>query len=110
MSCLDLCEPRSGEVGYLGRSETSDGVWRPGTGAALRDYESAAELGDLVIRGRVSSGGDFRRCQMEYGIESYFVPEGTGHRIERHAGDLRVRVSVGGDGAAVIEDLVLPES
>jgi len=44
---------------------------------------------------------------VEYGIESYFIPEGTGPRIERARERLSVEVAVGTDGTAVIRRLFI---
>lgn len=111
ISSVELCEGAPGSTVYLGLREEAGGVWGAGSHPqAWSELAFAAEQGDVVIRGRVASGGfDFGRCQIAYGIESYFVPEGTGHRIERLAGRLRVRVAVDGDGQAVIKELILPE-
>lgn len=45
--------------------------------------------------------------EVEYGIESYFVEEGTGKAIEQQArrGDLRVKVVLDKDGNATIKSL-----
>jgi uncharacterized membrane-anchored protein len=59
----------------------------------------------LYIKGRVTSAGQ-RRVEVEYGIESYFVPEGTGHIIER-ARDVKVRVAIDSSGNAVIKGLLV---
>jgi uncharacterized membrane-anchored protein len=49
---------------------------------------------------------DGRSCVVSYGIESYFVPEGTGREIEQQLGDIKVRVTVDGEGRAAIVGLV----
>lgn len=48
-----------------------------------------------------------QRLTIEYGIESYFVPEGTGREIESRArsGDLKIRIVVDKDGNATIKSL-----
>jgi uncharacterized membrane-anchored protein len=109
ISTLDFCEARSGEKGYVPLREEPDGVWQAPLATAFSSYESASGLGDVVISGTVSGGNGFGSCRMTYGIESYFVPEDTGHRIEQLAGELDVRVSVDGDGDAVIDELIFPE-
>lgn len=67
----------------------------------------------LVLRGRVESAGPNSgagpACQVAYGIESYFVPEGTGRRLEQMRGELKVRVSVNRVGAAKIVGVTVPE-
>jgi uncharacterized membrane-anchored protein len=49
---------------------------------------------------------DLRTCDVSYGIESYFVPEGTGREIEQQLGDIKMRVTVDGEGRAAIVGLV----
>lgn len=107
ISSPKVCYVPTGQDGYVSLTEGTDGVWKATPSLAWPSYEDAAGQGDVVIRGRVAHGGP-GPCRLTYGIESYFVPEGTGHRIERLAGELRVRVSVSGDGNAVIDELILP--
>lgn len=61
----------------------------------------------LYIKGNVKDvSGSI--LNVEYGIESYFVPEGKGHEIERYSGrGLDVKVSVDKFGNAVIKSLVI---
>jgi uncharacterized membrane-anchored protein len=69
----------------------------------------------MLIRGRVSGGAwcsDFRtRCtlQVRYGIESYFVPEGEGGKIEaaRNERKLTVVAAVTPSGRAAIRRLLI---
>lgn len=46
------------------------------------------------------------RLSVEYGIESYFVPEGRGREIERNIGKIYTKVAVDDYGNAVIKSLV----
>jgi uncharacterized membrane-anchored protein len=48
-----------------------------------------------------------RQLNIEYGIESYFVEEGSGHAIEmaRNAGEVKVQVSLRNDGKGIITGL-----
>ncbi len=46
------------------------------------------------------------RIEVEYGIESYFVPEGTGRMIEQ-ARDVKVRVAIDSSGNSVIKHLLV---
>lgn len=57
--------------------------------------------GSLFIKGTV---GD--RNLVDFGIGTYFVPEGSGHAIER-ARDVKVRVSLDGSGNAIIKRLIV---
>lgn len=54
----------------------------------------------------VCIAGEVVNYQIRYGIESYFVPEGKGHDIER-ADDIKVRVSVNRLGKATIQGLIV---
>ena len=56
---------------------------------------------DVYIQGRVDERG-----RLDFGIGSYFVPEGTGHVIER-ARDVKVVVAVGERGNAVIKRVLV---
>lgn len=61
-----------------------------------RTYQ--AEAGDVIINGRVYGYGN-----VEYGIENYFIPEGTGREVEEKAKYALVRVAANGD--AIVEGL-----
>ena len=60
--------------------------------------------GEIFIKGRIDDRG-----RLDFGIGTYFVPEGTGRIIER-AQDVRVVVSVDDDGNAVIKDVLVDGS
>ena len=87
--------------------------WRPGTTVyvlliarddvweALRHQTSKPSQADLFIKGTIDSRG-----LLDFGIGTYFVPEGTGHIIEG-ARDVKVEVSVDGSGNAVIRRVLL---
>lgn len=47
------------------------------------------------------------RLNIEYGIESYFVPEGKGREIEKNLDKIYIKISVDDFGNAVIKSLVL---
>jgi uncharacterized membrane-anchored protein len=67
--------------------------------------KSPPEDGRLFIRGRVAHA-DSAGATIEYGIESYFVPEGKGRQLERAAGDrLTVEVAVDHHGRAAIRSV-----
>ena len=57
--------------------------------------------GEICIKGRIDDRG-----RLDFGIGTYFVPEGTGRIIER-AQDVKVVVSVDDDGNAVIKDVLV---
>lgn len=61
----------------------------------------------LFIKGTVQSA-DSSTLGIEYGIESYFVPEGEGRELERAAGNrLDVQASVDKFGNAVIKSVLI---
>ena len=77
-----------GLYGYSGYYEL-DGVWN-------REYQGQPD--DVIINGTTLGSS-----QVEYGIESYFVPEGTGLEVERNARFAYVKVGKKGD--AILESL-----
>ena len=87
----------AGDRVYVGLTQRGD-IW---------DAQSASHSppDGLYIKGRVTSAGD-RSLDVEYGIESYFVPEGTGYIIEQ-ASDVKVRVAIDSSGNAVIKGLLV---
>jgi uncharacterized membrane-anchored protein len=67
-----------------------------------QDYNLAAPSGEEVfIRGTVDQPDS-----LNFGIGTYFVPEGTGHIIERSR-DVKVKASVDGRGNAVITEVLV---
>lgn len=66
------------------------------------DYNLSPPPGGRVfIRGAVDNRG-----LLDFGLGTYFVPEGTGHIIER-AADVKVRASVDTQGRAVIMEVLV---
>ena len=57
--------------------------------------------GEVYIRGQVNHRG-----RLDFGIGTYFVPEGTGHIIER-AQDVKVVVALDRSGNAVIKRVLV---
>ena len=57
--------------------------------------------GEVFIKGRVNDSG-----LLDFGLGTYFVPEGTGRAIER-ASDIKVKVTVDGRGSAVIKEILV---
>jgi uncharacterized membrane-anchored protein len=75
--------------------------------AVAKDVLTKAPTDGLFLLGTVTEV-DGVKLRVEYGIESYFVPEGEGHDIERYRGDrLDAKVVVGSSGRAVLKGLVL---
>ena len=57
--------------------------------------------GEVFIRGRVND-----RRRLDFGIGTFFVPEGTGHIVE-NASDVKVVVSLSASGNAVIKTVLV---
>jgi uncharacterized membrane-anchored protein len=72
-------------------------AWKAGE---YYDYRGLFD-GKTIIRGRVDDPG-----RLDFGIGTYFVPEGTGHIVEG-AEDVKVVVSLDGNGNAVIKDVLV---
>ena len=56
---------------------------------------------EVFIRGEVQPNG-----RIDFGIGTYFVPEGTGSAVER-ARDVKIRVSLSDDGDATVTGVIL---
>ena len=85
-----------GSTVYVRLGEIEDGVWRD------LDYGTRKpDPGQIFIKGTVNERG-----RLEFGIDTYFIPEGTGDIIGR-AVDVKVRVAIGSGGTAVIQELLL---
>ena len=87
-----------GERVYVVLKEES-GVWYGARyGSSRRNH---VEPGEVFIQGRVD-----RRGHADFGIGTYFVPEGTGHIIE-NAQDVKVVVNLDADGNAIIKEVLV---
>jgi uncharacterized membrane-anchored protein len=97
----DLRQPARGQSVYVTLDRSGPRAVPAGVHAA-RPAQAPVSL-----RGRITSVHG-RRIQVEYGIESYFVPEGRGRPLERAAGkSLEVVARVDRDGRAAIETVRL---
>ncbi len=76
-------------------------------------YPDTIEASDAVLKGRVTwvnaQQDENRKLSVRYGIENYFVPEGTGRDLEQAVRDGKVQavVAVGGDGTAALKGLIV---
>ncbi len=91
------------------------------TPIAVYHQMPAARAGEVVIRGEVEFAGNVfwnpqtrksenvRTVMVRYGIENYYVPEGTGRALERPAGNAKiaVRVAVDHSGTAGILGILI---
>ena len=71
-------------------------VWR----AKSYDYDRPP-VTQVFIKGRTDSRG-----RLDFGIDAYFVPEGTGHIIERGQ-DVKVVVNLDTEGNAIIKRVLV---
>lgn len=91
--------------------EQKDGKWTAVAASSAQPTRIAAD--QVVLQGRVrSSTGARHRILVRYGIQSYFVPEGTGRTLERRAqkGELAMVIAVDADGKAAIKGILLDGS
>jgi uncharacterized membrane-anchored protein len=79
-------------------------VWKPV--AVGRTLPVGLGPNQIAIRGRTSP---YASNLISYGLERYYLPEGTGHRIEEMArkSQLSAIVAVDGKGRAAIKGLVI---
>ena len=90
-----LSDSPPGATVYVSLMEKDD-VWEAVA------YNTGKPDGDqLFIKGIVR-----RRGVLDFGIGTYFVPEGTGRVIER-AEDLKVKVAISGDGTPLITEVLV---
>jgi len=90
---------------YVKLKKGADGAWATSGGSA--GWPESVAPDEVVIAGRVDrvSGGTVR---VHYGIESFFVPEGTGREIEQMVGDRKISalIAIGSGGQAAIKGLM----
>ena len=84
-----------GETIYVVLSQGPE-VWE----AEFYEY-SRPPASQVFIKGRIDSRG-----RLDFGIGTYFVPEGTGHIIEA-AQDVKVVVKLDADGNAIIKQVLV---
>jgi uncharacterized membrane-anchored protein len=104
VNLLEGPRPKSNEVLYVTLEKKEGGAWRAvGVTRALPD---AAGPDRIVLKGRPMSRGS---TWMRYGIESYFVPQGQGPKLEKMARDSKLAVLVAVDkaGNAAIKGLII---
>jgi len=70
------------------------------------NMKTAQAYGDLVIQGKMSYGGWSGNESIEYGIESYFVGQGSGIRVE-NGRDSKALVSIGKNGKSSVVGLMV---
>lgn len=73
--------------------------------ASISDISAKKPEEGIFIKGKVVSVFS-GRLRVEYGVESYFVPEGRGGEIENKSGRIYTKAAIDGSGNAVIKALV----
>ncbi len=102
----------NGTVLYVTLQKAANDTW---TVAQTSTTQPAATSPDqVVLKGRVQYFGAATdqapaQSSVDYGIETFFVPEGTGHKLEKLIGDhkLSALIAVDEDGNAGIKGLVV---
>ena len=92
-----LIDLRPGDTVYVILWEGRE-VWEA---AGYRLHDPSSVSSDVYIRGNVNSRG-----RLDFGIGTYFVPEGTGRVIEG-AQDVKVVVALDSSGNAVIKQVLV---
>ena len=106
--------PHRGAPFYVTLRKGTDDAWQAVAGS--NTPPASIEPDDVVIRGKVDYASAARQdstnegpvVSLSYGIESFFVPEGTGRELERMVRDKKISavVAVNGSGAAAIKGLM----
>lgn len=101
-----------GEAVYVVLKKGEKNAWT--VSRAATSFPKDVTGDDVVIRGRVQSvysgpEGKGVTVNARYGIETYFVPEGTGRKIEDEVRERTVEaiLAVGADGEAALKGLII---
>ncbi|HVZ04279.1 GDYXXLXY domain-containing protein [Hyphomicrobium sp.] len=107
-----LADVQTGSIAFVTLSPKPDGGWT--VKELSTTYPKEVASGDVVLKGRVhnawgGAGAYDKVLNMRYGIETYFVPEGTGRALESKVRDHKIDaiVAVGGDGTAALKGLIV---
>lgn len=95
---------------YVTIEQTDDGAWRPVRISVAKPQAASAK--QVVLKARPFHAfptSDEGFVSVRYGIESYFVPEGEGPRLEELARNkkLAILIAVDGSGAAAIKGILI---
>lgn len=107
-------ELAKGQPLYVTIAQDAAGKWQVQRASAAAGKRVAAGGPEVMLKGRSDRWrfGPIRQgtqVQARYGIESYFIPEGTGKALEKAVGEKRIKavVAVGKDGTAALKALKL---
>ena len=97
----------SGDTAYVTVRKSADGDW---TAVSISHKKGTATDGDIPIRATIMTADNITAegpsfVSLTYGVESYFVPQGTGQDIEKQARERKLSVDVAVDeqGRAAIK-------
>jgi uncharacterized membrane-anchored protein len=100
---------RRGDTIYVTLQKSDDGKWKAVQAGAAPPASTGHD--QVVLKGRVQFTTSTVPAQstVNYGIENYFVPEGTGRELEKLVGDKKIAalIAVDGDGNAGIKGLIV---
>ena len=109
---LEGPRPRANAAFYVVLQKTPDGIWQ--AAKMTRAFPQEPSPDRIVLKARTTyawpgSGSSETAVQLRYGIESYFVPEGQGRKLEALAREkkLATLLAVDGEGNAAIKGLVV---
>ena len=94
---------------YATLEQQADGGWQ--AVASSRTHPGSVATNQVVLQGRTNERPWSRpgTVQLRYGIESYFVPEGTGKPLEDSVREKKIQalIAVAKDGTAAIKGLII---
>jgi len=103
---------RRGDTIYVTLEPKEAGQWEIVRAEAA--YPDTTSPGHVVLKGRAvdvwpREAGERRTARLRFGIESYFVPEGTGRKLEELVRDKKIAavIAVGKTGDAAIKALMI---
>jgi uncharacterized membrane-anchored protein len=111
VSLLEGPAPGANDAFYVVIEKQADGAWKPVK--ASRAFPKETSPDRVVLKGRAVFTAPWRAPntvqQVRYGIESYFVPEGEGKRLEDVAREKRMAalIAVDSGGNAAIKGIII---
>jgi uncharacterized membrane-anchored protein len=112
VNLLEGPAPRANDPFYVVIEKQADGAWKPVK--VSRAWPKEASPDRVVLKGRAAFASSPWRApssvqQVRYGIESYFVPEGEGKRLENLAREKRMAalIAVDSGGNAAIKGIII---
>ena len=98
-----------GEDAFVTLQKQADGIWKA---SSISHKPALQAADDVAIRANVQNADDPTAqgptwVSLTYGVESYYVPQGTGHAIENEArhGELSADLAIDASGRAAIKAL-----